>query len=38
VREGFLAYADRHPERTAVLEAERVPDEVFADLAELLEL
>jgi len=38
VREGFLAYADRYPERTVVVDADREPDEVFAELAGLLEL
>lgn len=38
VREGFLAYADRYSERTAVIDANGDPDEVFAELAGLLEL
>jgi dTMP kinase len=38
VREGFLRYAWRHEERTAVVDADRPPDEVFSDLADLLRL
>ncbi|MCD6359727.1 MAG: dTMP kinase [Armatimonadetes bacterium] len=38
VREGFLLYAERHAERCVVVDAARSPDEVFADIAALLEL
>ena len=38
VREGFLEYARRNPDRCAVVDADRSPEDVFADLAGLLEL
>jgi len=36
VREGFLLYAERHADRCAVVNADRPPDEVFADIAALV--
>lgn len=36
VREGFHRYAERYPERTAVVDASRSQDEVFATICELL--
>lgn len=38
VRRGYLLYARRHADRCAVVDAGRGPDEVFADIAALLEL
>ena len=36
VREGFLLYAERHADRCAVVNADRPPDEVFAEIAGLV--
>ncbi len=38
VREGFLRYAQQHPERTTVVDGGRSPDEVFLELVDLLDL
>jgi len=38
VREGFLLYAERHADRCAVVDAGRTADEVFAEIAALLDL
>jgi len=37
VREGFVEYARRYPERTAVVDAVRSEDEVFAEIRRVLE-